>query len=103
MKRVISVRRLREFWQVHPDAETPLREWYKVAVKTDWRNLQDVRKTYPGADAVEAASGATMTVFNIGGNKYRLVTSIWYGGRQVYVKLVLTHAEYAKDRWKRLL
>jgi mRNA interferase HigB len=103
MRRVISIRRLRDFWVEHPDAETPLRVWYKVALKADWRSLQDVRETYPSADAVKAASGATMTVFNIGGNKYRLITSIWYAGQQVYVKLVLTHAEYTKERWKELL
>ncbi len=103
MKRVISIRRLREFWQEHPDAETALREWYKVALTTEWQSLQDVRRTYPSADAVAVDSGATMTVFNIGGNKYRLITSIWYGGRQIYIKRVLTHAEYSKDRWKKQL
>lgn len=103
MKRVVSIRRLREFRQSHPDAETPLRTWFKVASKAKWRNLQDVRRAYPNADGVEVASGATMTVFNTGGNKYRLVTSIWYGGQQIYIKLVLTHAEYDKNKWKRLL
>lgn len=72
-------------------------------MKAEWKNLQDTRKSYPAADAVEVASGATMTVFNIGGNKYRLITNIWYGGQQIYVKLVLTHAEYSRDRWKKLL
>lgn len=101
MKRVISIRRLREFWDKYPDAETPLREWYKVAGRAEWHNLQDVRKTYPNADAVTAGSGATMTVFNIGGNKYRLITSIWYPGQQIYIKTVLTHPEYSKDKWKK--
>ena len=59
--------------------------------------------TYPNADAVTADSGATMTVFNIGGNKYRLITSIWYRGRQVHIKMVLTHPEYSKDKWKKQL
>jgi mRNA interferase HigB len=99
MKRVISIRRLREFWQEHPDAEGPLREWYKVALNAKWRSIQDVRRTYAAADAVQAARGTTLTVFNIGGNKYRLVTTIWYGGQQVYIKQVLTHAEYSKNRW----
>lgn len=103
MKRVISIRRLREFWTEYPDAETPLRAWYKVTLKADWKSLQDVRKTYPNADAVIADSGAPMTVFNVGGNKYRLIANIWYGGRQVYVKQVLTHAEYSKDKWKKKL
>ena len=101
MRRIIALKRLREFWQEHGEAETPLREWYKVASKAGWRNLQEVRRTYPGADAVKVDSGATLTVFNIGGGKYRLITSIWYGGGQVYIKTVLTHAEYSKDRWKK--
>lgn len=103
MRRVISIRRLREFWDEHPDAKTPLREWYKVARKADWHSLQDVRRTYPSADAVTANSGATMTVFNIKGNRFRLITSIWYRGQQIYIKRVLTHAEYSKDQWKKQL
>lgn len=103
MRRVISIRRLRGFWEEHPDAETPLREWYKIARKAQWHSLQDVRKTYPKADAVTAGSGATMTVFNIGGNKFRLITSIWYPGQQIYIKMVLTHSEYGKDKWKKRL
>lgn len=100
MKRVISLRRLREFWEQHPDAEAPLQTWYRVARHAEWTSIRDVRQTYPDADAVTAESGATMTVFNIGGNKYRLITSIWYEGQHVYIKRVLTHAEYSKDRWK---
>ncbi|NLE58958.1 MAG: type II toxin-antitoxin system HigB family toxin [Planctomycetes bacterium] len=103
MKRVISIRRLREFWDEHPDAETPLREWYKVARNAEWQSLQEVRTTYPNADAVTVDSGATMTVFNIGGNKFRLITSIWYRGQQIYIKMVLTHPEYSKDKWKKQL
>jgi len=101
MKRGISIRRLREFWAEYPDAETPLREGYKVARKAEWPSLQDVRMTYPNADAVMVDSGATMTVFNIGGHKYRLITSLWYRGQQVYIKRVLTHPEYSQDPWKK--
>ena len=103
MKRVISLRRLREFWERHPNAKVPLQAWYRVAKQAEWNSIRDIRQTYPDADAVTADSGATMTVFNIGGNKYRLITSIWYGGQQVYIKRVLTHAEYSKDRWKKQL
>jgi len=103
MKRVISLKRLREFWDEHPDAETPLKDWYRVAKHAEWKSIHDVRKTYPAADAVEADSGTTMAVFNIGGNKYRLITNIWYEGQQVYIKMVLTHAEYSKNKWKKQL
>ncbi len=103
MWRVISIRRLREFWQEHPDAEAPLRAWYKTCLHAEWRSIQDVRKTYASADAVKVASGATMTVFNIAGNKYRLIASLWYGGGQVYIKQVLTHSQYSKGQWKGML
>lgn len=100
MKRVISVKRLRQFWQRHPDAEAPLRSWYRMALKAQWGNIQAVRATFPHADAVTVASGRTVTVFNIGGNKYRLIVDLLYEVEVVYVCVVLTHAEYSKGRWK---
>jgi len=100
MDRVISVKRLRRFWQKHTDAEEPLRRWYRTALKASWRNLQDVRRDYSHADAVIVASGRPVTVFNIAGNKYRLIVDILYRVQVIYVCAVLTHAEYSKNRWK---
>jgi mRNA interferase HigB len=98
--RVISQKRLREFWQLHPDAELPLRAWYRAACGADWKNLQDARATFPHADGVRTESGETLTVFNVGGNKYRLIARIRYDYRLVNVRLVLTHAEYNMNTWK---
>jgi mRNA interferase HigB len=98
--RVISKPRLRAFWQNHPDAEKPLLAWWKAALKADWTSIQDVRRTFPHADAVELYCGLVVTVFNVGGNKYRLISRIIYEYRRVYVKLVLTHAEYNREKWK---
>jgi mRNA interferase HigB len=92
---VISYRALREFGETHPAARTPLRAWHKVAQKAAWTNLADVRQTYPSADAVEG-----LTVFNIGGNKYRLIVSINYQAQVIYIKHVLTHEEYDEENWK---
>lgn len=100
MKRVLSIRRLREFWTRHTDAELALRGWYRKASKAGWRHLSDVRVDYPHADQVLVASGRTVVVFNICGNKYRLVADVLYGVQVIYVCKVLTHAEYSKDRWK---
>jgi mRNA interferase HigB len=97
--RVISLKRLREFWEQHGDAEGPLRAWYRTVLGAEWKSLKDARETYPHADGVETASG-TMTVFNIGGNKYRLVARIRYEYRLVNVRVVLTHAEYDRGLWK---
>jgi mRNA interferase HigB len=100
MRRVISIKRLREFWLRHPDAEAPLRDWYRTALKANWHHLQDVRRDYPHADGVVVASGRTVTVHNICGNKYRLIVDILYRVQVIYVCAVLTHADYNKDRWK---
>ncbi|MDQ6792223.1 MAG: type II toxin-antitoxin system HigB family toxin [Candidatus Dormibacteraeota bacterium] len=93
--RVVSRRRLREFWQEHPQAQAPLAAWFKIASKAQWRHLEDVRSVYPSADAVEQ-----WTVFNIGGNDFRLVTRMVYRHHLVYVETVLTHAEYDKGKWQ---
>ncbi len=98
--RVISLKRLREFWQLHADAEGPLRKWYKVAVLADWSSLQDIRLAYPHADGVRHPGGGILTVFNIGGNKYRLITRIRYEYGLINVRAVLTHEEYDAGRWK---
>jgi mRNA interferase HigB len=98
--RVISLKRLREFWATYPDAEQPLWAWYAVALKADWSSLQDVRMTFRTADGVTLHCDLVVTVFNIRGNNYRLVTRIVYEYRLVYVSRVMTHKEYSKEKWK---
>lgn len=98
--RVISLKTLREFWESHADAEVPLREWYKLAQRADWSSLQEVRADLPHADGVKTKSDEVLTVFNIGGNKYRLITRIRYDYRLINIREVLTHPEYDKGNWK---
>jgi mRNA interferase HigB len=92
---VISEKLLRDFWRSHPQAETPLRAWLRVAEHADWQNFADVRANYAAADQV-----GKFTVFNIGGNKYRLITAIHFNRGKVYVRMVLTHADYDRGGWK---
>ena len=94
--RVISRKALRVFANRHKDAETLLDDWYRIAVRLRWNNLVDVRKTFPHADVV-----GDFTVFNIGGNKYRLATYINYRKGKVYIRHVMTHAEYSRKDWKK--
>lgn len=94
--RVISRKALREFALTHEDSERPLDDWYRIAKRLRWTNILDVRKTFPHADAVGG-----FTVFNIGGNKYRLATSINYRTGKVFIRHVLTHQEYSREDWKR--
>jgi mRNA interferase HigB len=91
---------LRTFWRRHPDAETPLRLWYRTASRARWSGLQDVRHTYSHADGIRLSGGAVLTVFNIGGGKYRLIARIRYDYQLVNVRAVLTHAEYDRGAWK---
>lgn len=80
-----------------------MRDWYRTALKATWRHLQDVRADYSHADPVVVASGRTVIVFNICGNRYRLVADILFRVQVIYVCTVLTHAEYSKGRWKDVL
>ncbi len=98
--RVISLKPLREFWERRPDAEHPLRNWYRTAINAEWTSLRDVRQAYPHADGIKTSSGDTLTVFNIGGNKYRLVARIRYDYQLINVRAVLTHEDYDKGAWK---
>ncbi len=93
--RIIARRTLHEYWLGHADCEDALRTWYAVARKAKWQNILDVRRAYSSAETV-----GKYTVFNIKGNRYRLITCIEYQLRVVFVSAVLTHAEYSKDRWK---
>ena len=92
---VIARRRLKEFWVRHPQAEVPLRAWFQVASKAEWRHLVDVRRDFPHADGV-----GPWTVFNIGGNDFRLVVEMAYATHKVFIRFVGTHQEYDKGRWK---
>lgn len=91
---VISLRRLRQFWADHPRAETPLRGWHTRTVLADWHTFADLRETFPSADVV-----GNCTVFNIGGNHFRLVARVLFRSHKVYVLRVMTHAEYDEGAW----
>jgi mRNA interferase HigB len=97
--RVISKARLRQFWDSpgHVDAEGPLRAWYiHVSNKTiAWKSWGDVKAAFSTVSTV-----GNCAVFNIGGNKYRLITRIICSSQKVFVLKVMTHAEYDKEKWK---
>lgn len=94
--RVISRRAMRIFVERHPEALAPLLHWANAVEAVDWRTPGDVRCMFSTADFVEG-----LTVFNIGGNKYRVIAFVHYRRRAVYIKAVLTHREYDKGAWKR--
>jgi mRNA interferase HigB len=92
---VISRRKLLDAAEMHSDLGEALDAWYRIAKKAEWRNLMDVRRVYPSADAV-----GRFTVFNIKGNAYRLITEINYQTGRIFLRHVLTHAEYSRGGWK---
>jgi mRNA interferase HigB len=93
---VIAKPILVEFWTKYPDAAPPLEAWHRTMKTEVFTDFNDLRATFASADYVDG-----LTVFNIGGNKYRLIASIHYNRHKVYIREVLTHEEYDRDGWKR--
>ena len=85
----------------HPDAASALRAWRKTVEDAAWANITQLRFVYPSADGVTVRSGAIVTVFNIRGNRYRLLAFIVYPVQLVTIIGLLTHAEYDKGDWKK--
>lgn len=92
---IITRKALIRFWEKHPDSQTALQRWFKIVHKTDFQNFAQLRAAFPSADKVDR-----WIVFNIGGNKYRLITSIHFNRNKVYIRRVLTHIEYDRGDWK---
>jgi mRNA interferase HigB len=89
---VISEKKLRECWQIHPEAEQALKAWNAEAKKAHWITPEAIKQRYPTADILRD----NRVVFNIKGNDYRLVVKIHYNTKTVYIRFVGTHAEYGK-------
>ena len=84
------------FWTKHPDAKNPLTAWHRLMQSGVFADFSELRTTFASADYVNG-----LTVFNIGGNKYRLIAAIHYNRHKVYIRTILTHAEYDRGNWKR--
>ena len=93
---VISKKTLHEFWEIYTDSQTPLRRWYKLIVNNTYSNFNELCAVFPSVDLIGG-----FVVFNIGGNKYRLITSIHFNRGKVYIRDVLTHAQYDRGGWRR--
>lgn len=97
--RVISRKALIDFWRSHPDAETPLRGWFKATTKGTFKNLAELKRTFSSVDYVRVEK-KEFYVFNLGGNKFRLIAAIHFNTRRLFVQRVLTHKEYDQGGWK---
>ena len=92
---IITRKRLNEFAQKHPDTKASLGHWYKLMKRENFRSFVELQTAFPHADQVRK-----LTIFNIGGNKARLIAAIHYNRQKIYIRAVLTHDEYDKGRWK---
>jgi mRNA interferase HigB len=92
---LITRKTLLAFWQQHPDSKTALERWSQIIEKNNFNSFTQLKATFPSADQV-----GKLTVFNVGGNKYRLIAAIHFNRHKVYIRHILTHAEYDKDNWK---
>jgi len=92
---IITRKRLNDFAEKHPDAKSALQHWYRLMKSRNYASFADLRVVFPGVDRV-----GNLTVFNIGGNKARLIAAIHYNRRKVYIRAVLTHNEYDRGKWK---
>ena len=95
--RVLSRGTLRDFWRKHPDVEGPLKAWFAEVIKSEWKML-DIKRQYATASVVDSER----VVFNIGGNKYRLVVKLWFPGQVVWIKFIGTHGSYDRIDVKKL-
>lgn len=90
--RVIAKKTLRDFWENHADSEQQLKAWYRETEKATWENPNEIKTEYPSASII----GDNRVVFNIKGNKYRLIVKINYDYQMAWIRFVGTHAEYDK-------
>lgn len=90
--RILSKSTLREFWQKYPECKEPLQTWYEEANRAKWMSPIDVKKIYPSASILED----NRVVFNIKGNKYRLIVRINYKYGIMWIRFIGTHGQYDK-------
>lgn len=92
---VISRKRILEFCNKHSESYEPLDRWYRIVKHCNFNSFSDLRKTFPKADQVYR-----LTVFDIGGNKFRLIAFIVYRTKRIYIRNIFTHTDYDKGTWR---
>lgn len=93
--RLISRKALRDYWEAHPESEDVLDDWFRKLKRIEPTNLAELKQTFPSADLYGCC-----VIFNVGGNNYRVITHVNYRRNEVFIRFVLSHSEYDKDRWK---
>jgi len=91
---IITRKRILDFAKKYPDCSNSLNSWYRILKHSTVTNFIELRAIFPSADQVEG-----LTVFNIGGNKVRLIAAIHYNSQRIFIRHILTHSEYDKNKW----
>ena len=92
---VISKTKLVEFWNEHPDAKKPLYAWLRLARKEEFLNFSELKASFGSVDIV-----GRLFVFDIGGNKYRLISAVHFNRKKIFVRAILRHSDYDHGKWK---
>ena len=101
--RVISRKALVTFWEKWPAGKLSLTEWHRITLRSNWRNFAEVKATFGQTDQVKVRSGNTVLIFDIGGNKFRIIAAVSYQKGKLYILRVFTHKEYDQQRWREQL
>ena len=101
--RIIKPSTLTQWAERHGAAAPSLLHWYEAVHKVDWKTFGELRRDFPHADMVKVESLKPVIVFNVAGNKFRLICAVHFNKGRVYLLDFLTHADYDKDAWKRRL
>jgi mRNA interferase HigB len=94
--RIISKKPLREFWEQHPESKRMLEDWFRRATHCQATSFSVLRQTFGTADYVDG-----FTIFDVGGNRYRIAAVVHYDKQRIYVRQVMTHADYDQNEWKK--
>ena len=92
---VISKAKLVEFWSKYPDAETPLCAWLQLARRQEFLNFAELKAIFGSVDIV-----GKICVFDIGGNKFRLIAAVHFNREKVFIRAILRHADYDRGKWR---
>ena len=92
---IISRKAIHLFAQIHPDSRVPLDTWFRIMQLGSFSSFHDLHQVFARADLVDG-----LVVFNIGGNKYRLIAAVHFNRQKVYIRHILTHTEYDRGGWK---
>ena len=93
---IITHKRIKAFVQKYPDSQASVDNWYRIVKKANYNSFSELKQHFRSADYIDG-----FVVFNISGNKYRLIAAIHFNRKKVYIREILTHKEYDRNKWRK--